>query len=190
MLEVSGKKADNIQSSLFFIFMEAKTLLNSVSYYSFIKSNSGWNEIDNLKFFKKYPHFLSATIMSLRHQIIVDIAKLFDNDHKTINLEKLFNQCEQTKRDDLKELLYKYKKTFNIYRNELNDYIKTARDNIYAHIDYSFNVSKTDKYDEFMLEKSVLERIIEFLKWILNVCIELSVKYDGDLTCLRIMMIC
>lgn len=190
MLEVSGKKADNIQSSLFFIFMEAKTLLNCVNYYSFINSNSGWNEIDNLEFFKKYPHFLPATIMSLRHLIIVDIAKFFDNDRKTINLEKLFNQCEQTKRGDLKELVYKYKKKFNIYRNELNDYIKTARDKIYAHIDYSFNVSKNDRYDEFMLEKSILERITELLKWILDVCIELSVKYDGDLTCLRIMRVC
>lgn len=82
--------------------MDTKDLLKCVKYYSFINSDDSWDEIDNLDFFIKYPDFFSATISSLRYQIIIDVAKLFDEDNSTVNLIKLFNQCEQSKRTGLK----------------------------------------------------------------------------------------
>lgn len=186
MIEIRGKKATNIQSTLFLIFMDTKELLKCVKYYSFINSDDGWDEIDNLDFFIKYPDFFSATISSLRHQIIIDVAKLFDDDNSTVNIIKLFNQCEQSKRIGLKQLVYKYKKDYVGYKDEISDFIKIARDKIYAHTDFSFNANKIDKYSEYMLEDDMLTYIEKFLNWVLNICIELSKEYDGNIMNLRL----
>ena len=123
MLQVRGKKATNIQSSLFFITMDAHEILNCVEQYLFIISEEGWIEIDNTEIFNKYPKLLTATMTSLRYEIIVGLAKLTDSALETICLEKLFNQCEQYKIIDFKSLISKYRNEITKYDYLLNDYI-------------------------------------------------------------------
>ena len=180
MLQVRGKKATNIQSSLFFITMDAHEILNCVEQYLFIISEEGWIEIDNTEIFNKYPKLLTATMTSLRYEIIVGLAKLTDSALETICLEKLFNQCEQYKIIDFKSLISKYRNEITKYDYLLNDYIKTARDKIYAHTDYSFNANKIDKYSDYLLDTSILNSIKTFLELVINLCIDFSELYDND----------
>ena len=180
MLEVRGRKATNIQSSLFSILMDAREILNCVEQYLFIISEEGWSEIDNTEMFKKYPKLLIATITSLKYEIIIGVAKLTDTNLDTICLEKLFNQCEQCKMVNFKNLINKYRNEIKKYDYLLKKYIKTARDKIYAHIDYSFNANKIDKYGDYLLDSSILTSIKKFLELVINLCIDFSKLYDND----------
>ena len=146
----------------------------------FIISEEGWSEIDNTEMFKKYPKLLIATITSLKYEIIIGLAKLTDTNLDTICLEKLFNQCEQCKMINFKNLINKYRNEIKKYDYLLKKYIKTARDKIYAHTDYSFNANKIDKYGDYLLDSSILTSIKKFLELVINLCIDFSKLYDND----------
>ena len=81
---------------------------------------------------------------------------------------------------NFKNLINKYRNEIKKYDYLLKKYIKTARDKIYAHTDYSFNANKIDKYGDYLLDSSILTSIKKFLELVINLCIDFSKLYDND----------
>lgn len=176
-MEIHGEPATTEEGNLVFIYYDLKDLLNSIKQYRFITDEKYCKEVDNL--YDGYDKLFVATITGIRFQIIVGVANIMDYDSKVACINKLSNQFEQTKNKEFKKSIEKYHLIEAKY-SKLYEYIKTARDKIYAHLDLKFNLRKVDKYYDYTLDSEILDELEKYINDILDLCVELSKIYNGD----------
>ncbi len=176
-MEIYGEPANIEEGNLVLIYYDLKDLLNSIEQYKFITDEKYYKEVDNL--YDGYDKLFFATIIGIRFRIIVGVANIMDYDTEVACINKLINQFEQTKNKKFKKSIEKYH-LIEIKYSKLYEYIKTARDKIYGHLDLKYNLREIDKYYDYTLESEILDELEKYINDILDLCVKLSKIYNGD----------
>lgn len=186
MLYINGKKADRVQNVIYTIYHECRILKETiVEYNRCIDLKSDYMN----KLIDEYPNLFSISLDSMRYRIIIGLGVLFDENKKSLSINKMINLCEQVGKKELNQEIKKIKSDLQKF-DDLNKNIKILRDKMYAHIEIEYSLEEEDVFDlDFEFLNQQIELSVKLLDYIMNVCEILSIKYDNDLLKLRIINI-
>lgn len=183
MLYINGKKADRVQNVIHAIYHECRILRETIlEYNKCIDFNS--NYLNNL--IDDYPELLSASLESMRYRIMIGMGVLFDENKKSLSINKMINLCEQVGKKELNKEV-KNAKIELLKFNDLKNNIKQLRDKMYAHIEIEYSLEEEDIFDldfDFLNQQLVLS--LDLLDYVMNLCEVFSEKYDNDILKLKI----
>lgn len=183
MLYINGKKVDRMQNLLHAMYFECKNIKKAIIQY---KKYTDLNDRDSIYLLDNYNDLYSVMIDSMQYRIVIGMGNVFDRDKKSLSFKKVLDVAQQEGISKLNSLIEEIKYNLDNY-DDLKKNINDLRDKMYGHIEIGYSLENSDIFDkDFEFLNLLFQDSLEFLKYVMNSCVKISEKLNGDLLNLKI----
>lgn len=177
MLYTNGKKTNRLQNCLHAFYFECRNVRETINQYELL---CGQMNDDLEKVMDKYPKLFSCSIESMRYRIIIGLGNMTDTNNASLSINKILNLAEQ---EDIKQvnLIVKNGRNNLLKYKDLINNINLLRDRMFAHIDINYSLEEEEIFDmDFEFLNKQINDAKKIIKYMMEICVEISKEYDGD----------